>query len=55
MVITHARSGRSNYFDVHQQDDVIGGKKKPLGVADFVRNATLAATTGYWQVDIHHI
>ena len=41
------RNGRPKYFEVAQEE---GGKKKPLGVADFVRNASLAAMTGYWQV-----
>jgi len=26
------------------------GKKKPMGVVDFIRNASLSATYGVWQV-----
>jgi hypothetical protein len=26
------------------------GRKKPVGVADFVRNAGLAAVRGFWQI-----
>lgn len=42
------RNSRPNYFEIAQEEE--GGKKKPVGVFDFVRNASIAAMTGYWQV-----
>ena len=47
------RNSRPNYFEITQEEET--GKKKPVGVFDFVRNASIAAMTGYWQVGIDYL
>ena len=47
------RNSRPNYFEITEEEET--GKKKPVGVFDFVRNASIAAMTGYWQVGISYL
>eukprot|EP01038_Epipyxis_sp_PR26KG_P011543 gene11543-15462_t len=42
--------GGANNWGNNYEVNADNGKKKPVGVVDFVRNANLAAVQGFWQV-----